>query len=142
MRRKIGDSAKKVKTPGSSLNEENYGESSCSENESERRIIPSKEGEDSLTRNSKRVYKTKYRAALILKRNRELKVQQYNSAKKDYLKGKFKTLRKCANFYKLPYSTLYRLILEDGNYSGSGKMSNVLLPEEEKLLVGHVQIIF
>ena len=59
--------------------------------------------------------------------------------KKKYLQGKFKSLLKCARFYKVSYTTLYKLVESNGEFRGSGRHSTVLTPEEEELIVNHVK---
>ena len=142
MARKQRDFAKKVMTPGS-IKDKNLDESSAEDSSSEL-IETQEENEDTETyfepiKGRTKVYRTKFRTKVVASKRRESKQHKFDIAKKEYLRGRFKTLNKCAKFYKVPYSTLYRLLSDDGQYSGSGRFSHVLLPDEEKLVVDHVK---
>ena len=66
-------------------------------------------------------YMTKSRIKAKSVTDKNKRQQQFNKAKTDYLKGKFKSLHTCAKFYKVPYSTLYGMVLKDSQFSGSGR---------------------
>ena len=84
-------------------------------------------------------YMTKSRIKQKSLMKKDMRQQQFNKAKKDYLRGTFKSLHTCAKFYKVPYSTLYGMVQNDGVYSGSGRKSNVLSSDEELLVTKHVK---
>ena len=66
-------------------------------------------------------YMTKSRIKAKSVTDKNKRQQQFNKAKTDYLKGKFKSLHTCAKFDKVPYSTLYGMVLNDSQFSGSGR---------------------
>ena len=67
------------------------------------------------------------------------KSAQYNKAVKDFERGKFKSLRLCADFHKLPRSTLHRLVCNGDKFQGSGPTLKCLTLEEEKVILSHVK---
>ena len=86
-----------------------------------------------------KVYKTKSRKKIDAKKGKLEKKLRFEEAKEKYLQGKFKSLNKCARFYKLPYATLYRMVESNDEFKGSGRFSGVLKPEEEELIINHVK---
>ena len=84
-------------------------------------------------------YQTKSRKIAKSTLNKEKKKQQFEVAKDSYLRGKFKSIQKCANFYKVPYTTLYNILNNNGEFKGSGRSSCVLKLVEEDLVVSHVK---
>ena len=60
-------------------------------------------------------------------------------AKTDLEAGKFKSVRQCAAFHKLPVSTLHRLFTDADEFQGSGRKSVSLSFEEETVIMNHVK---
>ena len=89
--------------------------------------------------NRPRFYMTKYRKIVEKKNSKMKKKHIYAKAKTDLEAGKFKSVRQCAAFYKLPSSTLHRLLLQSDDYQGSGRKSSCLSIEEEKVIIKHVK---
>ena len=54
-------------------------------------------------------------------------------------RGKFKSLRKCASHYKVPISTLHRLLTSGDEYVDSGRALQCLSMEEEVMIIQHVK---
>ena len=54
-------------------------------------------------------------------------------------RGKFKSVRSCALFYKMPKSTLYDLVVTGSELQGTGRKLKCLTAEEESKIVKHVK---
>ena len=84
-------------------------------------------------------YMTKSRILMAKQKDKEDKNDKFKIAFKAMKEIKFKSIRKCAQFFDLPKSTLQRLVNSDSSeFKGSGKFSSVLTPEEEKQIIDHV----
>ena len=69
-----------------------------------------------------------------------MKQAQCMKAVDAYKKGKFKSMLKCAQFYKVPNSTLRDLVKRDDHkFQGSGRKLACLSQEEECAIVSHVK---
>ena len=82
---------------------------------------------------------TKTRLKLKKRENNEVKKAQFVKATKAFNSGKFKSLRKCAEHYKIPKSTLHDLVVGASEFKGSGKKLHCLTPIEESKIVNHVK---
>ena len=67
------------------------------------------------------------------------KKSQAQKAVNAFLRGKFKSLRGCAKFYKIPKSTLYDLVTTGSEFQGPGRKLRCLTPDEESKIVAHVK---
>ena len=89
--------------------------------------------------NRPKFYMTKYRKVVEKKNKKTSRTHIYAKAKTDLEAGKFKSVRQCAAFHKVPVTTLYRLYIESDEYKGSGRKSLCLTPEEETVIMNHVK---
>ena len=86
-----------------------------------------------------KTYMTKSRLKSKCVLDKKKRKDQFHKAKQSFLNGKFKSLNRCAKFYKVPYSTLHNIVHKDVEFCGSGKVSSVLTPEEEQLVIKHIK---
>ena len=70
--------------------------------------------------NRPKQYLTKHRKLIQKSKDKQEKKVRYEKAVRDMHRGKFKSLRKCASHYKVPISTLHRLLTSGDEYVGSG----------------------
>ena len=78
----------------------------------------------------------------MIKKKKEtlkLKKAQVQKAFENYNRGKFKSLRSCAAFYKIPKSTLYDIVVTGSEFTGQGRKLRCLNEEEEMKIVEHVK---
>ena len=75
----------------------------------------------------------------ITKYQKNIRTHIYAKAKTDLEAGKFKSVRQCAAFHKVPLTTLYRLYIDSDEYKGSGRKSLCLTSEEETVIMNHVK---
>ena len=94
-----------------------------------------------MTKNKNRpaTYMTKTKK--IVKKKEEIlnKKKTFDKAVQALNAGKFKSLRKCAVFYKVPKSTLHDLYVGSSDYQGGGRRIKALTSEEEARIVEHVK---
>ena len=84
-------------------------------------------------------YLTKYRKKVKSYEERLKKKESFNRALKDCAKGRFSSIKKCAAYHKVAYSTLYTLFTRGEEYKGSGGANKVLSIDEEASIVSHVK---
>ena len=89
--------------------------------------------------NRPKFYMTKYRKVVEKKNKKNSRTHIYAKAKTDLEAGKFKSVRQCAAFHKVPLTTLYRLYIDSDVYKGSGHKSLCLTSEEETVIMNHVK---
>ena len=65
------------------------------------------------------------------------KASKFSKAIKDLNRGKISSVQKCAAFYSIPYSKIYRLQTAGTDYKGSGQYSKVLSLNEEAEIIQH-----
>ena len=82
---------------------------------------------------------TKHRKLVKKISDKNTKQSKYSKAIKNWEAGQFKSLRACARYYNLPFSTLHRLLDSSEDYKGSGRNSKCLTQEEEQKLMDHVR---
>ena len=66
------------------------------------------------------------------------KQQAYQKACQEYQQGKFDTIYEASKHYDLSYTSLHRYLVYGDTYTGKGRKSQVLTPEEEQKVVDHV----
>ena len=93
----------------------------------------------SSTSNRPKQYMTKTKKIYQKVKVKLIKTAKFDKAVKDFEMGKFKSLRKCAAFYKVPSSTLHRMICNGDKFQGSGPVSKCLSFVEEKTILDHVK---
>ena len=71
--------------------------------------------------------------------NKSAKAQRYAAAISDLNQFKFININTCANFHKVPYTTLHTLMIGNKSYQGGGRKSLVFTIEEEKEIFKHVK---
>ena len=65
--------------------------------------------------------------------------RRYDQAMMEYRAGGWKSVRACAQFFRVDHSTLGKMIKDpDAKFKGKGRVSQVFLPEEEDRIVGHI----
>ena len=70
------------------------------------------------------------------KRNQEAMTH----ASKEYMAGKFSSIRACARHHNIPFLSLYYgLVVNGGQFSGSGKSTNIMTTSEEKKVADFVK---
>ena len=84
-------------------------------------------------------YMTKYRKKVKSHELRAKKKESFKRALIDCAKGRFSSIKKCAAYHKVAYSTLYTLFTRGEEYKGSGGANKVLTIEEEASIVSHVK---
>ena len=89
--------------------------------------------------NRPKQYMTKHRKLIKKVSDKHTKQSKYSKAIKNWLAGQFKSLRACAKYYNLPFSTLHRLLDSTEDYKGSGRISKCLTKEEEQKVIDHVK---
>ena len=67
------------------------------------------------------------------------KKSQAQKAVNAFHRGKFKSLRSCAKYYKVPKSTLYDLVTTGDELKGRGRKLRCMTPDEESKIVAHVK---
>ena len=87
-----------------------------------------------------KTYMTKRRKTIKKKIDKEQRKSVFSRAVSAFLGGKFKSVTKCAEFYKIPRTTLRDLINNGDEYRGSGRKLRCLTPEEEPEIVKHVKM--
>ena len=67
---------------------------------------------------------------------------KFESAVKDFERGAFQSVRQCALYHKVPYSTLHRTLtdINAAGFVGSGRPQNCLNSEEESMIINHVKL--
>lgn len=91
------------------------------------------------TSNRPKQYQTKHRRLVKKTQDKQEKKAAYQKAVRDFERGKFKSLRKCATHHKLPVSTLHRLLTTGGEFQGSGPTLSCLSLGEEAAIIQHVK---
>ena len=72
---------------------------------------------------------------LKLVKEKEDKCKQLELAAKDWMNGKFRSVRECARVHNVAYRTLHKgIVINAGMFKGSGKFSTILSREEEMLV--------
>ena len=66
------------------------------------------------------------------------KQHAYQKACQEYQQGKFDTIYEASKHYGLSYTSLHRYLVYGDTYTGKGRKSQVLTPEEEQKVVDHV----
>ena len=84
-------------------------------------MVPTPGTSDPNKSNRPKFYKTKYRKSVEKKNKRQRRTNTFVKAKTDLEAGKFKSVRQCAAFHKLPVSTLHRLFTDADEFQGSGR---------------------
>ena len=102
-------------------------------------MVPTPGTSDPNKSNRPKFYKTKYRKIVEKKNKRQRRTHTFVKAKTDLKAGKFKSVRQCAAFHKLPVSTLHRLFTDADEFQGSGRKSVSLSFEEETVIMNHVK---
>lgn len=92
-----------------------------------------------VTRKRPKRYLTKYRKKVKNYEERAKKKETFEKALKDCARGRFSSVKKCAAYHKVAYSTLYTLFTRGEEYKGSGGANKVLSVEEEASIVAHVK---
>ena len=67
------------------------------------------------------------------------KKSQAQKAVNAFHRGKFKSLRSCAKYYKVPKSTLYDLVTTGDELKGRGRKLRCMTSDEESKIVAHVK---
>ena len=76
---------------------------------------------------------------LNLAKEKEEKNKKLELAARDWMNGKFKSVRECARVHHVPHRTLHKgIVTNAGLFKGSGKFSTILSREEEMLVKEHV----
>ena len=83
--------------------------------------------------NRPKQYLTKHRKLTQKSKDKQEKKVRYEKAVRDMHRGKFKSLRKCASHYKVPISTLHRIITSGDDYVGSGRALQCLSMEASEV---------
>ena len=122
-----------VRTPGG-----NIQDTSSHVSESESDSEPNKSSAPKKVR--PKTYMTKRRKTIKKKVDKEQRKAVYSRAVSAFLRGKFKSVTKCAEFYEIPRTTLRDLINNGDEYRGSGRKLRCLTPEEEPEIVKHVKM--
>ena len=89
--------------------------------------------------NRPREYLTKFRKVIKKSKEKLKKKTVFDKAVADMHRGKFKSLRKCAAYHKVPLTTLHRLLCNGDQFQGSGKTLDCLSLEEEAVILRHVK---
>ena len=95
--------------------------------------------EKAIKSNRPNTYMTKHRKITEKIKVKVKKTNLYNKAIKEFLAGKFKSLRKCSTFHNVPISTLHRLLKTGDPFKGSGKLLGCLSYGEEMTIINHVK---
>ena len=96
---------------------------------------------DGVASNCPKIYMTKHRKFVKKIAAKQTKKTTFSKAIGEFKEGKFKSLRSCARFYKVAYTTLHRLMTNPtcDEYKGSGKNSKCLTLEEESKIMDHLK---
>ena len=74
-----------------------------------------------------------------LLKEEEEKCKKLELAAKDWMNGKFRSVREYARVHNVAYRTLHKgIVTNAGLFKGSGKFSTILSREEEMLVTEHV----
>ena len=86
-------------------------------------------------------YMTKQRKLLQKKEKKQMVKLKFESAVKDCERGAFQSVRQCALYHKVPYSTLHRILtdINAAGFVGSGRPQTCLNSEEESMIINHVK---
>ena len=86
----------------------------------------------------KKKYMTKNMKKAAQKNITDSKRQLYVKACQQFQEGKFSSIFQASKHYGLPYSCLYRYLVNGDEFKGKGRRSEVLTSEEEQKIVDHI----